>query len=688
MIAIAQADTPRAITQLRQLVKGLEREGNLLRDHTGAFHLAQASVHEQGVVVREGKQLCVNGWPIETPSRSSLRVGDTVAVRVVGEQARVVDVIDHAQTPVTGILRSAGRRPFVEGLAGFRGQVTLLQVPADARDGDTVQVRIVDRDQRGPIGRIQEVLTHNNVLEQAIATAVADAQIPCVWPPAVTAAAARLPRSVNPGRHVRRRDLTTLPLVTIDGASARDFDDAVFAEAAASGGHRLVVAIADVAHYVKRGGVLDLEARERGTSVYFPTTVIPMLPESLSNGLCSLRPHTPRLALVCDMQVDARGTVRQFEFYEAVIRSHARLTYEQVQAYVDERTALPPETLQAPAVGASLDALVTLHGKLSDARERRGALDFPTREAQIVCSEGRVTDLQSVQRLLAHRLIEEAMIAANVCAATFLEAQHRHALYRVHEPPEAAKIEELRQALAYVGVRLAPGPLTPAGLQGALNRLPDHVDAGLYAQLALRTLQQAVYSPHNDGHFGLALDRYMHFTSPIRRYPDLVVHRAIKAVLAEQQGGRVAAVPDVDELLQLGELTSYTERRAENAGWLVDAWLKCDYLLARVGETLSGIVCGVTEFGLFVELEGYYVQGLLHISNLGQDYFHHEARALALVGERSGRRFSLGDELRVILQDVDPPQGRIDLQLAGAARGASPHRPGGRDARGGRRRRR
>lgn len=666
LIDLTGADEPRAITQLRQMLKGLERSGELLRDHQGTYHLPDAGTAQEALVERNGKQFTAAGAVIEDAQRFSLREGDAVELRVVNGQAHVLRVISHADTPVTGVLRKRGRYPFVEGIGSYRGHVSLLEPPAQGEDGDTVHVRIVDRDRRGLVGIVEDVLEHTSVLEQAIATAVASAQIPHEWPEAVTAAVNKLPSSVNPKRHPQREDLTALPLVTIDGDSAQDFDDAVYAEPLPGkrGGFRLVVAIADVGHYVKRGGALDLEAVQRGTSVYFPTTVIPMLPEHISNGLCSLRPLTPRLSLVCDMQLDAHGQVDRYRFYEAVIFSHARLTYSQVQAFLEGTDELPVEAAYATQVGKSVQVLRQVYALLRQAREQRGALDFATREAQLELQAGRVIGVQPVERLLAHQLIEEAMIAANVSAARYLEEHHTPALYRVHEPPDPDKMEELRHALAYAGVRLAPGDVAPKALQAALGRLPQHADQWLYAQLALRTLQQAVYSPRNQGHYGLALERYMHFTSPIRRYPDLVVHRAIKAVLAKQAGISAKRIPSLDELHVLGEQCSSHERRAENAGWSVDAWLKCDYLLSEIGARFDGVVAGVTEFGLFVELQGYYVQGLLHISNLGEDYYIFEPRTLALVGERSGRRFALGDRLDVMIRDIDPPQGKIDLVLA------------------------
>lgn len=672
LIELTQADDPRAITQLRQRLKGLERNGELERDPQGAYHALDSAAVQTALIEGSGHKLSAAGMPVEDAHKFGLRPGDTVEMRVINAQARIIKVISHANTPVTGVLRRRGRDPYVEGIGQYRGRVSLASSPEHGNDGDTVRVRIVDRDRQGLVGVIEEVLTHQSVLQQAISSAVSSASIPSEWPEQVLAATARLPKTVVAKRYPHRRDLTSMPLVTIDGETAQDFDDAVYAEPVSdkAGLYRLVVAIADVGHYVKRSGALDAEALARGTSVYFPSTVIAMLPEAISNGLCSLRPKTTRLAMVCDMRIDQFGEIQDYEFYEAVIFSHARLTYEQVQAFVDDRDALPVAGQDAQGVEQSIEMLRQVHSVLHQARQRRGALDFPTREAQLQLADGRVTQVQPTARLLAHQLIEEAMIAANVCAARFLEVHHTPALYRVHETPDADKLEELRQALSQIGVRLVAGDVSPKSLQDALSRLPDHVDEWLYAQLALRTLKQAVYSPRNEGHFGLALERYMHFTSPIRRYPDLVVHRAIKSVLARQQGRKALAIPDMDELIRIGEQCSSLERRAESAGWLVDNWLKCDFLLPEIGSRFDGIIAGVTEFGLFVELDGYFVQGLLHISNLGQDYFHFHSRSLSLVGERNGRRFALGDRLSVVIRDIDPPQGRIDLVLEATGKSA------------------
>ena len=691
---LAGADKPKTITQLRQMLKGLLRSGELQRNRHGDYQLPDGQTPASGMVQLSGRMLVVDQLPIDDAGRMNIRAGDEVEYRVSDRHAQVIKVNKLSEALFTGIFRKQGRDQFVDGLGQDRGRVRVLQPAKKARDGDTVQVNITERDERGLSGTVAHVLASANVLDQAINTAVSSAGIPFEWPAEVTTAVSKLPGKVVAGRHPLREDLTNLPLVTIDGETAKDFDDAVFAEPLKrrAGGFRLVVAIADVGHYVKRKTPLDDEALLRSTSVYFPERVIPMLPEVLSNGLCSLRPETPRLALVCEMFIDAKGNTFKRQFCEAVIYSHARLTYNQVEAYLETETALPVAGPHRNAVNQSIRTLAALHDVLRQARAKRGALEFQTHESDIEIVDGRVSAITPVARLTAHQLIEEAMIAANVSAAVFLEEADVPALYRVHETPDPDKVSEFGQALAQVGVKLPSGEITPLVLQSALNRLPDYADPWLYGQMALRTLKQALYSPRNQGHFGLALERYMHFTSPIRRYPDLVVHRAIKLVLAKQAGRSSRNVPGPDELVQLGEICSTNERRAESAGWMVDAWLKCDFLRDRVGETFDGVIASVTEFGLFIDLDQYFVQGLLHISNLGSDYFTFDAKAFALIGERSGRKFRLGDRLRVIVNDIDPPQGRIDLSLPGIASGRSKNQSGQsqgkKNATGGRRKRR
>lgn len=650
LVDASGADTPKEITQLRQMLKGLERGGELIRDASGDYRLPGETRTHTGVVEQAGTTLILAGRPIGR-TRVPVRAGDEVEYADDGDEVRIVDIKVHSATPLVGILNWQGRYPYVQGMGSYKGRIELDEQPALGDDGDTVAVRIIGTARRGLRGIVTDVIEGESVLEQAVSTAVAAFDIPQDWPEAVQRARAQLPKSVQASRFKERVDLRELPLITIDGETARDFDDAVYAEKR-RGGWRLIVAIADVAHYVKPGSAIDVEALQRGTSVYFPERVIPMLPEELSNELCSLKPEVDRLALVCDMEVTKAGKVRKHSFYEAVIYSHARLTYNQVEAYLNGG-----QVQWHKLVKGSVNTLHAVYEALRMARENRGALDFPTHEGVLVLENGRVSRVEPVVRLEAHQLIEEAMIAANVCAAEFLEASEIPSLYRVHEPPDPMKLDELKQMLAFAGVHLNKGKMTPRELQGALTKLPETANQWLFGQLTLRTMQQAVYSPDNRGHFGLALERYMHFTSPIRRYPDLLVHRAIKSVVSTKK----RKPPDSDALQSLGEQTSQTERRAESAGWMVEGWLKCDYISDRVGDEMSGIIATVTDFGLFVELEDYFVQGLLHISNLGGDYYHFNARSMSLVGEKSGRRFVMGDEIRVIIREVEPSQGKIDL---------------------------
>lgn len=674
--------------QLRNLLKGLVRSGELQQDHRGAYHPANRGGTRRGVIESTGMTLSFQGLPLERQRGMLLRPGDEVSVRVVGEEVHVLEVLARSPRPVIGITRASGRYPYVESLSpDYKGRVSLLN-PDEAVDGETVAVEILGEERRALAGRIIEHLGGEGGVAQAVVTMINAHGIPTEWEPDVEGQLARLPKRVTPGRHADRVDLMDVPLVTIDGATARDFDDAVFAEKR-RGGWRLIVAIADVAHYVKPGSALDQNASERGNSVYLPDRVIPMLPEVLSNGLCSLNPRVARLAMVCDMKVSRTGKVTGFEFYEAVIRSWQRLTYERVQEFLDEG-ALDVE----PEVCQSLTELESVFRAFREAREARGALDFDTHEAALELEDNKVRAIHPVHRLAAHQLIEEAMIAANVCAAEFIEGAFgpKMGMYRVHEPPAAEKLEQLKQALALAGVRLPHGDLTPRGLKAATDQLAGKENRWLFEMLVLRSLMQAVYTPDNKGHFGLGLARYMHFTSPIRRYADLLVHRTIKAIL---NGGE--PLYDTETLLGIGVQISATERRAESAGWAVDAWLKCEYVAPRIGETFDGIVMGVTEFGLFVELKGFYVQGLLHISELGTDYFQYQPQSLALVGERTGRRFTLGDTLSVILTDVVPEEGKLDLRLdptrPAGSKGARPDRQekGGRRGRkkdsGGRRQR-
>jgi ribonuclease R len=448
-----------------------------------------------------------------------------------------------------------------------------------------------------------------------------------------------------------------LPLVTIDGETAKDFDDAVFCERTAQG-FRLIVTIADVSHYVRDSDALDRDARERGTSVYFPRRVIPMLPEALSNELCSLKPDVARLCMACEMDIDLHGAIRDFKFYPAVMHSRARLTYTQVWAALSQPKKPPRET---KTVLPHLQDLYALYHALKAAREARGAIDFDTVEMQLEFDvRGKIVRIVPIARNDAHKLIEECMLAANVCTAQFLERHQHPALYRVHEGPTPEKLAALRDFLAGSGLSLPGGDdPTAADYAKLLLRIKDRPDYALLQTVLLRSLQQARYRPDNVGHFGLSYEAYAHFTSPIRRYPDLLVHRAIKAVLA----GTVYK-PGSASWAELGEHCSFTERRADDATRDVEAWLKCYFMQDKVGETFAGTISGVASFGIFVTLDDLAIDGLVHVTELGRDYFHFDATRHALIGERSGRVFQLAGRVRVTVARVDLESTKIDFSLA------------------------
>ncbi len=690
------AKAPHEIKRARQLLKGLIRQGEITERDGHRYALAKARANSQGLgkmprvpeteaqidtlqgavqgeVTGYGGKLAVDGLPIirsqdRRKDVPAARLGDTVVYHRVeqasGVGALVMSISQRSSLPVVGILKKLGRYPYVEPIArSIEGRISLPEGTGAAVQGDAVRVEITDHDRFGPVGRIRDVMPNASVVAQAIEATLESLSIPRHWPDAVLRAAQRLPKQVDSKQHKDRRDITQLPLVTIDGASAKDFDDAVFAESLGEQkGWRLVVAIADVANYVKPRSVLDNEAAERTTSVYLPGHVVPMLPEAISNELCSLKPNVSRLALVCEMQVSPKGMVRTFTFYDALIRSHGRLTYEEVQAHIDKKALLPCRDEDRAAVNKSVSALAEVHKAFRGAKDERGGLDFDSREGVIDIEQGHVTGVQQVARLQAHQIIEEAMINANVCAAAFVEANDSRSLYRLHEAPDVLKLETLRADLMAVGLKLPDGVPSSKTYQTLLREIANKNQGWLYQQLILRSMKQAVYGPNNVGHFGLGLERYMHFTSPIRRYPDLLVHRAIKSIL-QGKTNRGGWVPSIEQLNDLGEHCSTNERRAESAGWTVEAWLKCDLVKQHLGEQLPGTIVAVTEFGLFVDLDGFFVQGLLHISDLGHDYFRYDSRKQSLIGDRSGERFTLGEPLLVTVANVEPPQGKIELQL-------------------------
>ena len=503
---------------------------------------------------------------------------------------------------------------------------------------------------RPAVAKIIEVLGDYADSGMEIEIAVRKHHLPHQFSDACRKAAEKIPDHVRKSDLKGRVDLRNLPLVTIDGETARDFDDAVFAEKIGRN-YRLVVAIADVSHYVRPNDAIDNDALERATSVYFPRRVIPMLPENLSNGICSLNPDVERLCMVCDMMVTYAGNIKEYKFYPAVMRSHARLTYNQVWSWLSDGLEHPYKE--------QIDTLYRLFKILQKKRSSRGAVEFESVETQMVFDDnGKIEKIVPVVRNDAHKLIEECMLAANVCAAEFLLKNKHTALFRNHLGPTPEKLATLREQLALTGLSLGgrdnPTPKDYAVLAEQFKGRPD---AELLQVMMLRSMQQAVYEPNCDGHFGLAYDAYTHFTSPIRRYPDLTVHRAIKAVLAGEKYNPGKSWQE------LGVHTSFCERRADDASRDVENWLKTYYMRDKVGEVFGGKISGMTSFGIFVTLDDIHIDGLVHISDLGEDYFNYRPEIMAIEGERSGVRFSMGDRVSVKVARADLDTSKIDLLL-------------------------
>jgi ribonuclease R len=611
--------------------------------------------------------------------------GDRIAVRTTGIDSRgrkegvLVEVLERRTRQVAGKYWSESGVGFI--VPDNRRISQRIVIPASAsggaQSGDLVVADLVESPtaHADPVGRVTRILPEGGAAHTAIELAVAAHNLSQDFPAEALREARGYGKKVSKSAAAEREDLCSLPLVTIDGADARDFDDAVYAEATRTG-FRLIVAIADVSHYVTPGGALDVEARERATSVYFPGRVIPMLPEQLSNQLCSLMPDVERLCMACEMSVSREGRVTKARFFPAVMRSVARLTYTQVAAAL-----VGQDASASPGLAAVLDGLKTLYeayGVLRIRRESRGALDFEAPEVRVLVDEaGVVSDIRAYPRNDAHRMIEECMIAANVEAAKFLKRHKMPSLFRIHGQPDEDRVAELKQFLAMRGVHLdTTGDLVPATLQQVLRQVVDRPDSAVLENAIIRSLPQALYQPLNIGHFGLALDEYVHFTSPIRRYPDLLVHRAIRHVL----GGGTASdfVHSTKEMETLGQECSMRERKADEAARSVVAFLKCEFMKDRIGEEFEAVATGVTDFGIFVQIKGLQIDGLVHVTALPRDYFRFHEADRTLVGERTGQRFTIGDELRVRLAKVDSSERKIDFEFVEKLAGAwHPRRPSG-----------
>jgi ribonuclease R len=711
-VARALQVNPEAEGVLTRRLNAMERDGQIRANPAGQYQLTDHSSFVAGRVTahRDGFGFVIpdeGGDDLFLPDKEMQKVlhGDRVLARVVGTDRRgrpegtIVEVVERANTHIIGRLINEGGVWVVAPEDKRIGQDILVAgSPGKAKDGQVVSIELIEQPSRfkQPTGKIVEVLGELDDPGMEIEIAVRKFGVPHVFSSGAIKQAGKLPSEVRDTDLGGRVDLRDVPLVTIDGEDARDFDDAVYCEPVKIGrirGYRLLVAIADVSHYVKPGDPLDDDAIERSTSVYFPRRVIPMLPEKLSNGLCSLNPAVDRLTLVCDMVVTQDGEVTAYQFYPAVMHSAARLTYNEVAAILGNTNG--PEAGRRPGIVPHLLHLNEVFRALLKARQERGAIDFETTETYIVCNAmGKIEKILPRTRNDAHRLIEECMLAANVCAADFLIRHDQPSTFRIHAVPTEEKLNQLRTFLKQVGLNLGGGTKPEARDYAELMaRIKERPDAGLLQTMLLRSMQQAVYSPDNVGHFGLAYEHYAHFTSPIRRYPDLLTHRAIKAVLQgkryeptgidlsrlnttvsnatrKQQAkdkaeGRQKDPKDLTVWDALGVHCSANERRADEASRDVENWLKCFYMKDKLGEEFTGVISGVTPFGIFVQLDQLFVEGLVHVTGLGTgDYFQYDETRHELRGERTGQVYQLTGRVTVQVARVDLESRKIDLVLA------------------------
>jgi ribonuclease R len=709
-LAAALDVKPEELEGLTRRLNAMERDGQIKPNRSGRYQLTHQPNFIEGRVIghREGYGFLVPDDATDDiflPEKEMQKVlhGDRVQVRIVGTDRRgrpegaIVEVVERANTHVIGRLLNENGVWIVAPEDKRIGQDILLAgSPGKARTGQVVSVELIEQPSRftQPIGKIDEVLGDIDDPGMEIEIAVRKYGVPHEFSEAAKKLAAKLPSEVRDVDLADRVDLRDIPLVTIDGEDARDFDDAVYCEPikiGRSNGYRLIVAIADVSHYVKPNDPLDVDALERSTSVYFPRRVIPMLPEKLSNGLCSLNPDVDRLTLVCDAVITAKGEIKAYQFYPAVIHSAARLTYTEVAAILANTKG--SEAAKRQTLVPHLQHLYEVFQALLQARQKRGAIDFETTETYIVANAaGKIEQILPRTRNDAHRLIEECMLAANVCAADLLERHKHSGVYRIHAGPTKEKLNQVRTFLKQVGLHLGGGD-TPSASDYAelLPKIKARPDAVLLQTMLLRSMQQAVYSPDNIGHFGLAYEAYTHFTSPIRRYPDLLTHRAIKAILQgkryEPKGIETSALNTMlspaarkmqaqdkaagkkksegDNAIwdALGIHCSANERRADEASRDVEAWLKCYFVRDKLGEEFTGTISGVTPFGIFVQLDTLFIEGLVHVTELGADYFQYDETRHELRGERTGIRYQLTDRVTVQVSRVDLDARKIDLRL-------------------------
>ncbi|XKM13885.1 ribonuclease R [Orbaceae bacterium ac157xtp] len=686
---IAQAvdiDDEQQKEALHRRLRAMERDGQVVFTRRKCYVLPEKLSMVKGIVLahRDGFGfLRIEGqaddYYLPFAEMRKVLQGDIVLAQPMASkykgktEARIVRVLEPRSNQIVG-------RYFIEQGIGFvvpddsrlNFDILITEKPdATIRMGAVVVVELLKRPQRQQkaVGKITEVLGENMGTHLAIEIAIRNHDIPHVIPTDVEKEINKLSESVSAQAKKGRKDLTQLPLVTIDGEDARDFDDAVYCEKNKGGGYRLWVAIADVSYYVRPGTALDKEALNRGTSVYFPSRVIPMLPEVLSNGLCSLNPQVDRLCLVCEMTISAKGRLTSYQFYDAVMNSHARLTYTKVQKILNGDEALREH--YKPVV-KDLENLYALFKILDKTRTERGAISFESAEPKFIFSaDKRIERIEMAQRNDAHKIIEECMILANVAAAKMVEKHEIASLYRVHDKPDEDRLNNLRSVLSELGLTLTggdkPQPMDIAKLMLQVAQRPDH---DMLQTMILRSMRQAVYDPENRGHFGLALESYAHFTSPIRRYPDLLLHRTIKWLIANEQhkesktGGYHY---EMSEMLFFAQHCSMTERRADEAVRDVVDWLKCDFMQDRVGQVFDGTISSVTNFGFFVRLDELFIDGLVHVTSLENDYYSFDATHGRLIGENTRFTFSLGDKVKVKVEAVNPEERKIDFSLVSSS---------------------
>ncbi|MFI4918958.1 MAG: ribonuclease R [Legionellales bacterium] len=658
-------------------LKAMLRDGQIMQDRRGRFCLLQKINLRRGTIQGHpdgfGFFIPDDGGDDMVLSAKEMRVvmhGDVVLAYQAGldrrgrPEGKVHEVLEHANATVVGRFFSEHGVSFV--LPDSKRLTQDISIPQEfsgsAKNGQIVLVELIafPNKRAQAIGKVLHVLGEHMAPGMEIQVAIHAHGLPFEWPDDVTAEVAKIPQQVLESQLKGRTDLRTLPFVTIDGSDAKDFDDAVYCYKKPKGGFQLYVAIADVSNYVLKDTALDKEAARRGNSVYFPGKVVPMLPEALSNGLCSLNPHVDRLCMVAEMSIGIDGKIARSRFYRAVIHSHARLTYDQVALWLAQGQA---DEVHQPLL-PELQALYALYDVLLSTRKVRGAMDFETTETRIEFDDHKkIQCIVPVVRNDAHKIIEECMLAANVATARFLEKAEIPTLYRVHAAPEEEKIVALRQFLGELGLQLGGGKKpTPKDFQRTMSTIGDRPEKHLIETVMLRSLKQAQYIEVNEGHFGLAYSAYTHFTSPIRRFPDLLIHRAIGHLLDNKPVYEFDY--SHDDMNRLGKHSSMTERRADEATREVVTWLKCEYMQDKLGQVFKGRISAVTSFGIFVELDEVYVEGLVHVTSLKNDYYTFDSVKHRLIGTRGGQVYRLGDKMSVLVARVDLDERKIDFEPA------------------------